>query len=572
MKRTALTIAALTLFVTSAAAGSRDGNGPESPILRVAPGSSITFRVHGDAYERLDSLQVVHGQTRSDVSRYVTARIGEESRGGRWVTVSASSRSRIDSYYRIHGLERGRTRVQFPVRLVVDDRNPTTYARTPRTRPSYQLRELSVQMMPTTRHFTLSVKDHPEYKRDRTLDRYPADPMLGSDRSLWHPGGHTIDLGLAPYFRIDHVSPESPAFAGRELTIFGESLPYFEVRLGGVTLDPISNDSKQITVRLPESATIGDLTLYDPAKQAVSQPLVEDYQVLDRPIFDYFRENATGHDWLNAYLLGQISFLVYSDATGEEPYSEYEQRMKSSFGGWGLEVLKVIDVWKPAVTYKTSGSTQVVIARNRDAIFVVFAGTETWDEGEDMNNDLNAEWKSVDSWGKNMQVHNGVYEALQIVWSDITQTVQTYRGSRKLWITGHSLGGALAQLAAFRFRRFFPTSCPVQGVTTYAQLRVGNPQFATTMTAWFGSRSQRWAVAGDIVPAFPAYVGYQHTGELNNIHADGFIELDADGEMWMPTTIYISQVHNTYAQRIRDAITIHAPELLSLPLPAPLPN
>ncbi len=576
MRRSSITLLVLASLVSiysdSATAGDRD-SGANSPVLRVAPGGSVTFRVHGREYQSLDALRVYYGRDRNELSRTVSATIGETTRGGRWVTVRASSRASAGSYYRIHGLSHRRELVKFPVRLVVDGRNPTRYADPPRLRSRSQFDELSVQMLPEVRHFITRILEHPEYRRDRTVGYYPADPMLDDDGHLWHPGGLTIDLGLADYFRIDHVSPESPGYAGHDLTIYGESLPFFEVRLGNLTLDPISNDSKQITVRLPESPMIGDLRLYDPAKDALSDPLIEDYEVLATPIFDHFRHNANDHDWLNAYLLAQISFLAYSDSDGEEPFQEYEERMETSFQGWGLEVVRVIDVYQPAEIYKTSGSTQVVIARNDQSIFVTFVGSETWDDGEDLDSDLNVAWKSLDSWGKNLAVHEGVYEALEIAWSQVLDAVQDYRGQRKLWITGHSLGGSLAQLAAFRFHRFHQKSCPVQGVTTYAQLRIGNPQFATTMTAYFGTRSQRWALSGDVVTVFPSWImGYQHTGILNNIHADGSIALAEWGEMWVPTTLYIPEIHNAYAAAIRDGIDVHAPELLSLPLPAPLPK
>jgi triacylglycerol lipase len=65
-----------------------------------------------------------------------------------------------------------------------------------------------------------------------------------------------------------------------------------------------------------------------------------------------------------------------------------------------------------------------------------------------------------------------------------------------VWFGGHSLGAALATLAAARF----PTTA---GVSTIASPRVGDRLFAALFDARFGGRSLRYENDTDIVTLIP---------------------------------------------------------------------
>ena len=75
-------------------------------------------------------------------------------------------------------------------------------------------------------------------------------------------------------------------------------------------------------------------------------------------------------------------------------------------------------------------------------------------------------------------VHNGFYLAYMTVSHEVRQQLQfllaKYRGS-SVWVTGHSLGGALATVAAMDIKINFD---PPMKVYTYGQPRVGNGKFA----------------------------------------------------------------------------------------------
>jgi hypothetical protein len=93
-------------------------------------------------------------------------------------------------------------------------------------------------------------------------------------------------------------------------------------------------------------------------------------------------------------------------------------------------------------------------------------------------------------------VHDGFDSALRKVWGvtlangeDLPRRLLD-RGNKTIWITGRSLGGALAELCAAQ--AVFVSQIPVQGVYTFGQPRVGNNDFARAVDATLGSRIFRF--------------------------------------------------------------------------------
>src|SRR5262249_38418009 len=106
--------------------------------------------------------------------------------------------------------------------------------------------------------------------------------------------------------------------------------------------------------------------------------------------------------------------------------------------------------------------------------------------------------------------HEGFYEALKAVWPALSPKLQG-AGNRAVWITGHSLGGALAQLCAAQTQ--FVLQVPVQGVYTFGQPRVGDEDFARTIHGRLGSQIFRVINDRDLVPRVPLFaMGFRHYG------------------------------------------------------------
>lgn len=106
------------------------------------------------------------------------------------------------------------------------------------------------------------------------------------------------------------------------------------------------------------------------------------------------------------------------------------------------------------------------------------------------------------------RMHRGFW----LAWQSVSkQLVESLRGKlfSKIYVTGHSLGGALATVAADRLRRmdWLPTVC------TFGAPRVGNANFAAQYDLALKPFTWRVVHANDIVPRVPWLLGgYRHTG------------------------------------------------------------
>ncbi len=113
------------------------------------------------------------------------------------------------------------------------------------------------------------------------------------------------------------------------------------------------------------------------------------------------------------------------------------------------------------------------------------------------------------SAGDGIGVHHGFYSTISVIGGHLIQRAGWGR-KLPLFITGHSLGGALAVLAAkiLRGAGFF-----IQGVYVFGCPRVGNKRFAETYDCCLGDRTYRFVNEEDVVARVPGWVsGYRHVG------------------------------------------------------------
>ena len=160
-------------------------------------------------------------------------------------------------------------------------------------------------------------------------------------------------------------------------------------------------------------------------------------------------------------------------------------------------------------------SARGYIGANENAIVLAFRGT---DDVADWLTNLNV--VQIEDHGA--RVHRGFFRALAVVWPGIEATLQSLldRRHRKIWVTGHSLGGALATLAALRLQRIGVG--PLETLT-FGQPRVGNRTLAGQIT----SPLYRFAYYADpvcLAPfSVPRTMHYKHAGTLQRIDATGRI-------------------------------------------------
>jgi len=150
-----------------------------------------------------------------------------------------------------------------------------------------------------------------------------------------------------------------------------------------------------------------------------------------------------------------------------------------------------------------NGSTQCFVASSADAHVVSFRGTDNT-----KNWFINLDLFSTDEpdYGA---VHAGFYHAFHGLRQRIEQVIGDARtGARKLIITGHSLGGAMATIAAAEWEDEFNLG----GVYTFGQPAVGKEEFQVFIKAKLRDMFFRFKNDKDIVTMVPPT--YDHVGKL----------------------------------------------------------
>jgi pimeloyl-ACP methyl ester carboxylesterase len=124
------------------------------------------------------------------------------------------------------------------------------------------------------------------------------------------------------------------------------------------------------------------------------------------------------------------------------------------------------------------------------------------------------------------------------VYQDVRNKVRerTQGNDKKVWLTGHSLGAALAVCTAHRLRAF--GGVEVQGVITFGSPRIGNQRFVEAYQP-LHARTQRWNNFGDVIaglpPAHPGHLtGYRHVGRTHYIEADRSVRLNQSERVMPP--------------------------------------
>ena len=160
----------------------------------------------------------------------------------------------------------------------------------------------------------------------------------------------------------------------------------------------------------------------------------------------------------------------------------------------GFELVRAFSVSIPFVV-----DTQAFLAKRtrngEDPMLVLaFRGTEP-KKPADIKADLHAEPIEVGPEAKQCKVHTGFYKAFKAVEDAIEEELKKPELQNiPLYITGHSLGGALAIIASYRLERDSLAAC-----YTFGAPRVGNRAFGQSLKA----PVYRVVNASDLVPRLP---------------------------------------------------------------------
>jgi triacylglycerol lipase len=170
-----------------------------------------------------------------------------------------------------------------------------------------------------------------------------------------------------------------------------------------------------------------------------------------------------------------------------------------------------------------ASDTQGFVTGNGEMTLIAFRGTEAA-RFEDWLTDLDA----VQVAGPVGQVHKGFYErGVLSVWEQLVAALSVVRDAgQPLWFTGHSLGAALACLAAAKLLKDGIVS-DVAGLYIFGQPRSGDQDFATWFDSLMKPRTFRFVNNNDIVPHVPpSLLHYKHAGTFAYFDAAGDVKAD----------------------------------------------
>ena len=159
---------------------------------------------------------------------------------------------------------------------------------------------------------------------------------------------------------------------------------------------------------------------------------------------------------------------------------------------WGCQMVKLFD----------NQGTEAMCIKKDNNIILSFRGTEP-NELADILADINIIPKKASNEKQGL-VHSGFALALDKIWPRVQSFLDSiYEEGNCIYICGHSLGGALATVAAARSKYL----CQVY---TYGQPRVGSSKYSKNVK----STLYRHIRGCDIVPSVPLPIVYYHMGDI----------------------------------------------------------
>jgi triacylglycerol lipase len=237
------------------------------------------------------------------------------------------------------------------------------------------------------------------------------------------------------------------------------------------------------------------------------------------------------------------------------------------------QILQQLQAWGfPAVGCRvfSANTAQVLAATNEEMIIVAFRGTEPakladWLVDTEI---IQKPWRDFFGGPNLGLMHHGFVRNTAFVWEQLSQFVAGARTSKQsLWITGHSLGGAMALIAGAAFT--FSEHQPVNGIYTYGQPRAGNRAFVVKCNRQLKAIVFRVVNNRDIVPHVPPMlipfliipphgpIVYRHAGQL--LHFDVAGKLHTDLALWWRTAFGLLGTRRRVVKQLRTAPAAFAP-------------
>lgn len=222
---------------------------------------------------------------------------------------------------------------------------------------------------------------------------------------------------------------------------------------------------------------------FDPSKTALYHPELQPALL------------GSEHAWTHQALCAELARLAYWRF---EKSGEILDRFTA--------ILLQAQFSKPIVFNNKATSTQCFATMKGDTVYIAFRGTQAGDPTDIL---IDGMFLPVHWQGPGM-VHDGFLRAYNSIATKLSHWLTAFQG-HEIYMTGHSLGAALATMAAAHFDH--------SRLVTFGSPRVGNAKFC----AIFANRLvERYVNCADIVTCLPPQSEYyQHVQGMRYIDRHG---------------------------------------------------
>lgn len=256
------------------------------------------------------------------------------------------------------------------------------------------------------------------------------------------------------------------------------------------------------------------------------------FKVVNNLFKRHFEYNTSAYSHKNSYLTMLASRLTDLPELNADYQAEHLILAKRHFKKWGFKKFSYVEATenKSINGYHVIADTQAYVTSTDNFILIVMRGSEF-----DSQHGLTATVADIITdasmfnpvyggqlfGGNKMKLHPGFAHATAAILGKIKNHIdllQNHNKDKPIFVTGHSLGGAISLLTGYNL---FKSGYPVRAVYAHAAPRIGNMEFRNH---YLNTRTNDFKVyrtirERDIVPFFPPISRYyvNNPGELRLI-------------------------------------------------------
>lgn len=163
--------------------------------------------------------------------------------------------------------------------------------------------------------------------------------------------------------------------------------------------------------------------------------------------------------------------------------------------------------WQRVYDDQTGASAHILLYPH--LVYLVFRGVEPLDDLQDWRTVLDGRATSWTYLAEGRSVHRGILHAYQSVGHQLVGLLvdhMAHHPQAKVRTVGHSMGGAMAQLAQLEIQSLVPDVRCI----TYGAPAIFRPQAAAVYARKCGDHTTRVVLGSDLVPRLSSPTGYRH--------------------------------------------------------------